>query len=97
VRPYIDGRADMYGDAFVADDDQIQRASQAAVDRAISHYAIRWAILPPKLFLAEALERAPGWKQIYADKTAVVLENFNPLPKPSSPPPTPVQPSSVHG
>jgi hypothetical protein len=75
VRPYIDGRADMYGDAFVADDDQIQRASQPAMDRAISRYAIRWAILPPNLFLTQALQRTPGWKQIYADKTAVVLEN----------------------
>ena len=80
VRPYIDGRADMYGDDFVADDDQIQHANQAAMDRAINHYAIRWAILPPRLYLAEALERTPGWKQIYADKTAVVLQNFNPPP-----------------
>jgi hypothetical protein len=75
VRPYIDGRADMYGDAFVADDDQIQRANPAAMDRAISHYGIRWVIAPPNLFLTEALQRRPGWKQIYADKTAVVLEN----------------------
>ncbi len=105
VRPYIDGRADMYGDAFVADDDLIQRASQAAMDRAITHYAIRWAILPPRLYLAEALERTSGWKQIYADRTAVVLQNFNappspPLsssPKPSSPPQAPAQPSSAHG
>jgi hypothetical protein len=97
VRPYIDGRADMYGDAFVADDDQIQRASQGAMDRAINHYAIRWAILPPRMYLAEALERMPGWKQLYADKTAVVLENLNPAPKPSSPPPTRVPPSSAHG
>ena len=79
VRPYIDGRADMYGDAFVADDDLIQRANPAAMDRAISHYGIRWAIAPPNLFLIQALEQKPGWKPIYADKTAVVLENFNPV------------------
>ena len=78
VRPYIDGRADMYGDAFVADDDQIQRASQTAMDRAINHYGIRWAILPPNLFLTQALQRTPGWTRIYADKTAVVLKNEGP-------------------
>jgi hypothetical protein len=77
VRPYIDGRADMYGDAFVADDDLIQRANGAAIDRAVSHYGIRWAIAPPNLFLTGALQGRPGWKQIYADKTAVVLENLN--------------------
>ncbi len=78
VRPYIDGRADMYGDAFVTDDDLIQRAGQVAIDRAIKRYGIRWAIVPPNLYLTGALERMPGWKQIYADKTAVVLENESP-------------------
>ena len=97
VRPYIDGRADMYGDDFVADEDQIERANQAAMDRAINRYNIRWAILPPNLYLAEALERTPGWKQLYADKTAVVLQNLNPPPKPSPPPPASVPISSGHG
>jgi hypothetical protein len=78
VRPYIDGRADMYGDAFVADDDLIQRANPAAIDRAISHYGIRWAIVPPNIYLTGALDARPGWRRIYADKTAVVLENDNP-------------------
>jgi hypothetical protein len=74
VRPYIDGRADMYGDAFVADDDQIQRASQSAMDAAIDRYRIRWAILRPDRPLAGALARTPGWKRTYADRYAVVLE-----------------------
>jgi hypothetical protein len=75
VRPYIDGRADMYGDAFVADDDQIQRASQSAMDGAIARYHIRWAILSPNRALTTALARTPGWKRTYADKFAVVLVN----------------------
>jgi hypothetical protein len=74
VRPYIDGRADMYGDAFVADDDAIQRASQTAMDAAIDRYRIRWAILRPDRPLAGALARTPGWKRTYADRYAVVLE-----------------------
>jgi hypothetical protein len=73
VRPYIDGRADMYGDAFVADDDQIQRASQSAMDGAIARYHIRWAILRPDRPLTDALARTPGWQRAYADKFAVVL------------------------
>jgi hypothetical protein len=73
VRPYIDGRADMYGDAFVADDDQIQRASQSAMDAAIARYHIHWAILSPNRPLTDALARTPGWKRTYADRYAVVL------------------------
>ncbi len=73
VRPYIDGRADMYGDDFVSDDNQIQLGSQSAMDRAIARYGIRWAIVRPDRPLATALARTPGWKRTYADKWAVVL------------------------
>jgi hypothetical protein len=73
VRPYIDGRADMYGDEFVSDDNQIQLGSQAAMDRAIARYRIRWAIVRPDRPLAAALARTPGWQRTYADKYAVVL------------------------
>jgi hypothetical protein len=99
VRPYIDGRADMYGDAFVSDDDQIQRANAAAIDRAITRYGIRWAIVPPNIYLTGALDARLGWKRIYADKTAVVFENDNltASPKPSPLPSAPVRPSSAHG
>ncbi|HEX3408204.1 MAG TPA: hypothetical protein VHS81_13285, partial [Caulobacteraceae bacterium] len=72
VRPYIDGRTDMY-DAFVADDQQIQFGAQPAIDRAIARYRIRWAIVRPDRPLAAALARTPGWKCTYTDKYAVVL------------------------
>ena len=73
VKPYIDGRADMYGDAFFAEDQQIQSASQSAMDAAVARYHIRWAILPPDSPLTDALARTPGWKRTYADRYAVVL------------------------
>jgi hypothetical protein len=72
VRPYIDGRADMYGDAFVANDDLIQRGGQAAIAGALSRYRIRWSILSPGLPLVGVLDRTPGWKRLYTDKFAVV-------------------------
>lgn len=72
MRPYIDGRTDMY-DTFVADDDQIQAGAQPAMDRAIARYGIRWAIVRPDRPLVAALARTPGWKRTYADKYAVVL------------------------
>jgi hypothetical protein len=103
VRPYIDGRADMYGDAFVTDNNLIMNANQTALDRAIADYRIRWALLQPNLPVVGALERL-GWTRTFADPYAVVLVNTNPpaLPKapplkPSQPPPAPVRSSSVHG
>jgi hypothetical protein len=85
VRPYIDGRADMYGDAFVADDDKIQHNDPAATDAALARYGVRWAILPPHFYLTQRLESLPGWTKLYADRTAAVLV-YSP-PKPSAPPP----------
>ena len=77
VRPYIDGRADMYGDNFVAADDQIQRGDESAI-AAIDHYHIRWSILEPGLPLVGVLDNTPGWKRLYADKYAVVQEKVGP-------------------
>ena len=73
VRPYIDGRADMYGDAFVANDDAIQRGDVVALSKALSAYDIRWAILQPGQPVVGALQATPGWKQVYAGDFAVVL------------------------
>ena len=73
VRPYIDGRADMYGDAFVANDDAIQRGDAAALAAALKRYDLRWAILQPGQPAIGALEATPGWRQAYADDVAVVL------------------------
>jgi hypothetical protein len=72
VRPYIDGRADMYGDAFVANDDALQRGDAAALAAAQGAYHIRWAIMGPGRPLVAVLDRTPGWRRLYADRYAVV-------------------------
>jgi hypothetical protein len=98
VRPYIDGRADMYGDAFVADHGLVVSANQTALDRAIARYHIRWSILRPDRLTVGALDRTPGWKRLYTDRFAVVqVRTDPPLAKQSSPPPAPVRRSSPGG
>jgi hypothetical protein len=78
VRPFIDGRADMYGDAWVSQDDAIQRGDQAAIDAAIKRWRIRWAIARPDRPLTYALDRTPGWRRLYADRFAVVEARTGP-------------------
>ncbi len=77
VRPYIDGRADMYGDGFVANDTAIQRGDGAALDAAIKRYNIRWSIFTPDQPVVGVLERE-GWKTLYKDRFAVVQEKVGP-------------------
>jgi hypothetical protein len=85
VKPYIDGRADMYGDAFFANHDLIMHGDGGATAAAITRYRIRWALLRPDQPLVGVLERTPGWKVTYRDDYAAVLENFDLPPPPAAP------------
>ena len=72
VRPFIDGRTDMYGDAFMARYARIVSPDPAALDAAIRQYHIAWTILPPDNPVVAELDHKPGWRRLYADRYAVV-------------------------
>jgi hypothetical protein len=80
VKPFIDGRADMYGDAFVKRYAAINGGDPVAVDAALKQYGIAWTITQPREGIVAVLEKRPGWKRIYADKFAVVLARTDALP-----------------
>jgi len=95
ARPFIDGRADMYGDDFVAADARLQDGDRAALAQALARWRPQWAIVRPERPLAAALAGTPGWRRVYADRYAVVLVNdaVTPSPQPRARAPT----SSAHG
>jgi hypothetical protein len=72
VKPFIDGRTDMYGDAFNARYDAIMRPEKAALDAAVRQYGIRWSFLQPSSPLVAVLDSSPDWKRLYADHYAVI-------------------------
>jgi hypothetical protein len=73
IRPYIDGRSDMYGDRFVADYKRITEGDQQVLAAAVRRWNIRWAILPPRYTkLIRLLDRSPGWRRIYKDRVGAV-------------------------
>jgi len=73
VRPYIDGRSDMYGDAFFADYQRILDGNRAAFDRAAGLFGLRWTMLPPRYGkLIARLDSDPAWERIYADRQAII-------------------------
>ena len=72
VRPFIDGRMDMYGDAFMRQYLSATQPEKAALDKAFRDYGVRWTILAldnPAIGLLDAL---PHWCRLYADDVAVV-------------------------
>lgn len=73
IRPYIDGRADMYGDTFVADYKRITDGDKAAFARAVERYGVAWTMTPLRYDkLVRSLDRSPGWRRHYADRIGVI-------------------------
>jgi hypothetical protein len=93
VKPFVDGRADMWGADFLATDDAIQKAVQPTTDDTLAHDGVTWALLRPSRALVAALE-SEGWRLAYADRFAILLE----APATPSPPlPAPAPQSSAGG
>jgi hypothetical protein len=71
VRPFIDGRTDMYGDAFMKNYDAVMKPDRRALSTTLVHWRIAWTILPPGP-AAAMMDRLPGWHRTYSDRFAVV-------------------------
>lgn len=73
VRPFIDGRADMYGSAFVQRYLAPFGPDRTAFEQAVQRYDVRWALIAtdskPMLYLLDTL---PGWRRLYGDSIAIV-------------------------
>jgi hypothetical protein len=73
ISPYIDGRAEIYGDAFVADYVHIANGDMRAFNRAVQRYDIRWAMVAKSNEkLIDAIESSGSWKRIYSDDVGVI-------------------------
>ena len=70
--PYIDGRADMYGDAFVLDYSRIIDGDMGRFEAVVREDGIRWTMLPARSVLVRELDRSPEWKRIYSDRVGVI-------------------------
>ena len=72
VRPFIDGRAELYGDAMMSLYGRLQAGDEADVESALKRYGIAWTIFAPDSRMVAILDRKPGWRRLYADASAVV-------------------------
>jgi hypothetical protein len=72
IAPFIDGRADMYGDEHTADAYAIERGDAQRFNAAVKRWNIRWTILHPSERLVSVLDRDPAWRRAYADDYAVI-------------------------
>jgi hypothetical protein len=78
VKPFIDGRSDMYGDAQFRRFLQIRGGDRPSLDAAVRRYGVAWTLLQPDEPLVTVLDGTPGWRRLYADRYAVVHERISP-------------------
>jgi hypothetical protein len=71
LHPFVDGRADLYGDPFL-DAFELARQDPDAFARLVDRYGIRWTMLSAGSSEAAMVDRLPGWRRLYADDTAVI-------------------------
>ena len=64
VRPFIDSRADLYGDAFLTQYRTITAPDRDALDQALTKYRIVWTIFPSGQRINALLDRMPGWRRL---------------------------------
>ncbi len=68
VRPFIDSRAELYGDAALQRYAALIRPDPKALDAAIRRYGIRWSILAPSSPIVSELDARPGWHRLHSDR-----------------------------
>ncbi|MCW5692033.1 MAG: hypothetical protein KIT48_06685 [Pseudolabrys sp.] len=73
VRPFIDGRTELYGaDFFLRYDAAVNLKNVAAFERLLQERAIDVTMLAAGTPAVGLLDRTPGWTRAYADDVAVV-------------------------
>ena len=81
VRPFIDGRSDMYGDAFTQAYFKAEQPDPAALDALLGRWKITWTLLAASDPVVAVMDRRPGWRRLYADRYAVVHVRDGALPR----------------
>ena len=71
IKPFIDSRAELYGDSFLREYARIVRPDRAALAETLAAHRVAWTIFAPGNPAVHELDRL-GWRRIHADQWAVV-------------------------
>jgi len=78
IPPFIDGRIEMYGDAFLARWVDASIGRRAVLTALLEQYHIAWTLFPPDSGAVEILDLLPGWRRVYSDRDAVIHVRVEP-------------------
>ena len=72
LHPFIDGRAELFGDAF--DEEYLAMSTNGGLlQRSVDQYGITWALLAVDDPLVDKFDGMTGWQRQYADRLSVVF------------------------
>ena len=73
IPPFIDGRADLYGDEFLkAYMEALALKEPDGLEKLLDKHKIEWTLLAAGSPAVTLLDHLPEWRRLYIDKTAVV-------------------------
>lgn len=73
IAPFIDSRADLYGDGFLGAYRRLAAGGHDDVARALTEYGIGWTVFPSGHPIIQTVETLPGWHRI-ADRDGIVVD-----------------------
>ena len=72
IKPFIDGRAEMYGDDFLKRYVEATRGVTGELPAMLDQYHVTWTLFAAKSPAATLMDHLAGWKRAYADDTAII-------------------------
>ena len=72
IAPYIDGRAELYGDEFLTHYIDAVRLKKDELSKLLERNGITWTILPTESAAVTLMDHLPGWHRFFSDTSAVV-------------------------
>ncbi len=72
VRPFIDSRADLYGDAFLGRYRRLVSLDVPLLKQTIAEFGITWTIFPSGHPVVAIMDDMPGWKRL-VDEGGIVI------------------------
>lgn len=73
VPVFVDGRADLYGDLYIARlASALSLAKAGQLEQLLAEHDISWTLLQPNIPATRVLDLLPEWERIYADSVAVI-------------------------
>ena len=72
VKPFVDSRAELYGDGFLVRYGKLIEPDPQEVKRVIRAYDVGWTIFAKHSRVIGIMDATAGWHRIYADNFAVV-------------------------